>query len=151
MDKLMEQKGFVAILIGIVGYIFEVMDLLFIIFLFLLIIDYLTGVANAIKNKELSSKIGRKGILKKFGYITLVLLGFLIDLIIFYTINKIGLDLSIPEVCSFGILITLFLTSNELISIAENLTELGVPMPNFLTKFLKNFQEKMEGEKNEHK
>ena len=91
MDKLMEQKGFVAILIGIVSYIFEVMDLLFIIFLFLLIIDYLTGVANAIKNKELSSKIGRKGILKKFGYITLVVLGFLIDLIIFYTVHKISI------------------------------------------------------------
>ena len=80
-----------------------------------------------------------------------MVLGFLIDLIIFYTVHKIGLDLSIPEVCSFGILITLFLTANELISIAENLTALGVPMPNFLIKFLKNFQEKVEGEKNEHK
>ena len=36
--------------------------------LIVIVIDYLTGVASAIYNKELNSKTGLKGILKKFGY-----------------------------------------------------------------------------------
>ena len=37
--------------------------------LIVIVIDYLTGIASAIYNKELSSKIGFKGIIKKFCYI----------------------------------------------------------------------------------
>ena len=37
--------------------------------LIIIVIDYLTGIASAIYNKELSSKIGLKGILKKFCYL----------------------------------------------------------------------------------
>ena len=36
--------------------------------LIVMVIDYLTGIASAIYNKNLSSKLGFKGILKKFGY-----------------------------------------------------------------------------------
>ena len=36
--------------------------------LIVIVIDYLTGIASAIYNKELSSKVGFKGIIKKFSY-----------------------------------------------------------------------------------
>lgn len=47
--------------------------------LIVMIVDYLTGIASAIYNKELSSKIGFKGILKKFSYLCVVALSVVID------------------------------------------------------------------------
>lgn len=47
--------------------------------LIVMVVDYLTGIASAIYNKELSSKIGFKGIIKKFCYLLVVALSVVID------------------------------------------------------------------------
>ena len=44
-----------------------------------MIIDYVTGVSSAIYNKELSSKIGFKGILKKMIYLCIVAVAVIVD------------------------------------------------------------------------
>ena len=96
-----------------------------------MVIDYLTGIASAIYNKELSSKIGLKGILKKFSYLCVVALSVVID-------NLTGQSGLIRT------LVIYFFVANDGLSIIENMAEMGVKLPQKLIDSLE--QIKKEGE-----
>lgn len=97
--------------------------LVIIIPLLLMCIDIITGLTNAWIKREVDSSKLRKGLGKKLGEISCILIG---------------------EIFVAGFNITAFLASGisiyiivmELISICENLEELGVPIPNFIKKAL---------------
>ena len=59
--------------------LFGCCDKLFIILIIFIVIDYITGILKAIYNKELNSRIGAKGIIKKVGYIFIVIISSLLD------------------------------------------------------------------------
>ena len=101
-------------------------DTLFKTFLIFIIIDYISGVLQAIYNKKLNSQIGAKGIVKKVGYILIVIISTAFD-----TLN--GNTMTIRNV-----IIYMFI-ANEGISILENLSQIGILIPNIL----KNKIEKM--------
>lgn len=87
----------------------------------LMALDILTGIINAwIKNEIDSAKL-RKGLAKKMGEISVILIG---------EIFVIGFCL--PMAVFTGI--SIYLVIMELISICENLEKIGVPIP----KFIKN-------------
>lgn len=88
-------------------------------------IDYITGVICAFCNKALSSKIGAKGILKKFSVLCVVAASTLIGT---YVLNSEALKAAV----------TLYYISNEAISIIENCTKLGVPIPTSLKTAIKS-------------
>ena len=96
----------------------------------LMCIDYITGVCVAIRKKELSSKIGTKGLATKIMIFSVVGLSVLID------------RLLIGEGHTISSMTTLFYCSNELISICENASRMGVPLPKKLTEYLKVLHEK---------
>jgi toxin secretion/phage lysis holin len=83
----------------------------------LVIIDYITGVAKGYKSKSLNSYIGFKGIAKKVCLFLLVAVGHKLD-----TLGMMG-DPILRTV------IIMFYISNEGISLIENMSELGVPIP----------------------
>lgn len=107
-------------------------DILFKIFLIFIIIDYISGILQAIYNKKLNSQIGAKGIVKKVGYILIVIIAAAFD-----TLN--GNAMAIRNV-----IIYMFI-ANEGISILENLSQIGILIPNIL----KNKLESMGDEVNE--
>ena len=84
-----------------------------------IIIDYITGILRAIYTKKLSSKIGAKGIIKKVGYIFIVILAALLDKLLNSTGNI------------RNIVIYMFI-ANEGISILENWTNMGIKIPKIL-------------------
>ena len=93
-----------------------------------LVIDYITGIFKCIKNKDLSSDTGWRGLMKK----TCVMLGVIVS---------VQLDkLTGGDVCRSGTIT--FFTINEGISIIENLSILGVEFPEFMLKFLKAWKDK---------
>ena len=94
-------------------------DILFKTLLVFIIIDYITGLLRAIYTKELSSKIGAKGIIKKVGYIFIVILAALLDKLLNSTGNI------------RNIVIYMFI-ANEGISILENWTSMGIKIPKIL-------------------
>ena len=53
--------------------------------------------------------------------------GFAADLLVSLTAESFGLPAGLPAL--FGLMATLLLSLNELLSIVENLGEIGVPMP----------------------
>lgn len=103
-----------------------------------MIIDYVTGMAAAWHNKKLSSKKGLSGIIKKISYLALVCVGMGVDWLIYSGLSQAGI--STEHSVFFGVLVTVWLIINELISILENLKAIGVPLPTFLIKIVKRLK-----------
>lgn len=99
--------------------------------LIVIVIDYLTGIASAIYNKELSSKIGLKGIIKKFCYLLVVALSVVID-------NLLGQSGLIRS------LVIYFFVANDGLSIIENMAEMNVKLPQKLIDSLEQIRKKGE-------
>lgn len=99
--------------------------------LIVMVVDYLTGIASAIYNKELSSKIGFKGIIKKFCYLLVVALSVVID-------NLTGQSGLIRT------LVIYFFVANDGLSIIENMAEMGVKLPQKLIDSLEQIKKKGE-------
>lgn len=99
--------------------------------LIVMVIDYLTGIASAIYNKELSSKLGFKGIIKKFSYLCVVALSVVID-------NLTGQSGLIRT------LVIYFFVANDGLSIIENMAEMGVKLPQKLIDSLEQIKKKGE-------
>lgn len=148
----------VAGAIGALAAYFNVLLIPLAILLAVMLIDYITGMAGASYSGKLSPRVGIMGILKKAGYFALVAVGMVADYLISSALVKIGIDLKITY--CFGMIITIWLIINELISILENLGELNVPLPSFLVNIIKTLKNKVEEqaegkqikvEKDEHK
>lgn len=97
----------------------------------LCIIDVATGYINAWSENEISSKIMREGLGKKFGEIVFCVLGWLAYL-------SFGVKL-------FPVFTALYISIMEATSISENLEKLGVPLPNFIKKRINNIKDDLEG------
>lgn len=95
----------------------------------IVIIDYLTGIASAIYNKELSSKTGFLGIIKKFSYFLIISLAVVID-------NLTG------ETGVVRTLVIYFFVANDGISIIENMAEMNVKLPQGLIDVLEQLKNK---------
>lgn len=124
---------FAIIVAGISAYL-QIIAIPMLILITVMIIDYVTGMVSAYINSQLSSRIGVIGILKKLGYLALVCVGVGVDYILYAGLSKIGIDSNVTMI--FGLLVTVWLIINELLSILENLSRIGVPMPTFLTKIV---------------
>ena len=107
-----------------------------------MLLDYGTGVAKAWIHGSLSSKIGILGILKKVAYLVIVAVGMVIDWIIQAGVDKLHLDFKLEFL--FALIVIIWLILNELISILENVAEIGVPVPKWLTKLVLKLKDQTE-------
>jgi toxin secretion/phage lysis holin len=96
--------------------------------------DYITGMVKAWITMQISSRIGIAGILKKLCYLIVVCSGMAVDYIFTSALAGVGFDYG--EAFSFGILVIIWLIINELVSILENLSTIGIPLPGFLKKII---------------
>lgn len=107
------------------------------------IIDYLTGIfASKYRDEPISSYKGIRGIIKKVCMWLLVVVGAWIDILINYAIHTAGIALSIPFVVAT--VVAVWLVVNEIISILENMIDIGVDMPPFLMPIVKYIKRKTE-------
>ena len=93
-------------------------------------IDYITGVAVAIKNKKLSSEVGFWGLVRKVCIIALVGVAHFVDVYVMHTGDI------------FRTAIALYYIGNEGVSLLENMGNLGVP----LSKKLKDVLEQLKND-----
>ena len=98
-----------------------------------MLIDYITGVMAAYMKPQakLSSKRGLRGIVKKFALMTFVVFAHQLDL-------AVGQNI-------FCLLVTYALLGNEGLSITENLSHCGVPIPKALKDKLEQLAHEKEG------
>lgn len=115
-------------------YYLGIVSIPIIILICAMIIDYATGMTAAFYNAELSSKKGIKGIIKKVGYLALVAAAMILDWLISQGLQQINVNMNYSVF--FAVLVAVWLIINELISVLENLSRIGVPIPNFLKNLI---------------
>jgi len=119
-----------AALGGWLGYFLGGLDSLLYVLIAFTVIDYLTGLSCAIAEKKLSSEVGFRGICKKILIFAIVALGHMLDAHIVGTIGVTGDSSAIRTACIF------FYLANESVSLLENTTRLGLPVPDRLRAVL---------------
>lgn len=87
-------------------------------------LDYISGIIKAFHTKTLSSRIGFRGMLKKIGYLVIVMLSVLIDRVT-------------GESGAIRTLVIYYFVANEGLSIIENLSVTNIPIPKVIKKALK--------------
>ena len=128
-------KGMISSIVGILGsmaaYLFGGWSLMMQTLLLVMIADYFTGIINAAvfkkstktKSGALSSKAGLKGLCKKVAIFILIIISYRIDLVL-------NLDSVLFDAVVIGFI------ANETISILENVSAMGVPIPRQLAEVL---------------
>lgn len=112
-------------------YLFGGFDVALQCLLVAIVLDYCSGIIKAFHTKTLSSQIGFRGILKKVGYLLIVMLAVLIDRV---TGNS----------GAIRTLVIYYFVANEGLSIIENLSVTNIPIPKVIKKALKTLKKEAE-------
>lgn len=106
-------------------YLFGGWDLTISALIIFIVLDYITGLMRAYKEKELSSSIGFNGLLRKAAIMIIIIIAVQLDRVLGF------------ESPTFRTLCCMFYLANEGISITENIAMLGVDMPKGVVDALK--------------
>lgn len=107
------------------------------------VIDYFTGLfAAPARGEKISSSVGMRGIVKKICLWILVVVGVIVDELLKYTTETIGL--TVPFNFLVACIVCVWIICNELLSILENLKDIGVKLPPFLEKLVVYIKSKAE-------
>ena len=123
---------------GWLGYFLGGCDGLLIALVAFVSIDYVTGVMCAISDKDLSSRVGFKGICRKILIFALVGVANLIDVQVIQTGSILRTA------------VIFFYLSNEGVSLLENAAHLGLPIPKKLKAVLEQLHDKHNKEDDKH-
>lgn len=107
------------------------------------IIDYITGlIASHYRGEKVSSYIGLRGIIKKVCLWLLVVVGAIMDTLIKYAADMVGI---IPPIHFLvACVVCVWIICNELISILENMVDIGVKIPPFLLPLVQLIRDQAE-------
>lgn len=126
--KIIETSA--ALLGGAVGWYIGNIDGFIFALLAFVVTDYITGVLRAGVEKQLSSRVGFKGIAKKIMIFVLVGIGHMMDAYLVMGANGL-----------LRTAIIFFYISNEGVSILENSVAIGLPVPEKLKTMLEQLKE----------
>ena len=104
------------------------------------VIDYITGLMAA-KNREdgkISSYRSIRGIAKKIGMWVLVIVGVIMDCLLLFVSDVLGFQM--PFTFLVACIVAVWIVCNEIISILENLIDIGVNIPTFMIPLVKNIK-----------
>lgn len=125
----MKLENVFKIILSFLTFIFGGLDSLLSTLIILMIIDYITGICKGIYKQELNSKFGIKGIIKKFGYLIIVVLATLFD-------KVVG-----DKAMAIRTLMLYFFIANEAISILENWASMELPLPKKIFEVFEKLKE----------
>jgi len=120
-------KLILTIIYSALSWAFGGLDLMFNALISMMILDYISGILVAVKNKKLSSNVGFKGLCKKFMILIMVIVSNIIDVAI----------IGYGNTCRT--MTIAFYSANEAISILENASNLGLPLPQGIKDVLERF------------
>ena len=107
------------------------------------IIDYITGlIASKYRQEQINSYKGMRGIIKKVCMWLLVVVGSMVDVLIKYATQTMGFNIQIPFI--IATLVAVWIVVNEIISILENLVDIGIALPPFLMPIVKRIKKEVE-------
>lgn len=131
-------KGIFGALIAVFSFLYGCVTEIIIVLAILMIFDYITGVLVAKKLNKYNANKGFWGAIKKLSYIMVIVTGYLTDITINAFATMIGI--SFNTFGALGFSVVFYLIGNEGLSLYENWTKLGLPVPKFLSNLFINFQ-----------
>lgn len=143
MDKYERIKAVIIAVWGVVASTFGVLAIPVILLVLCNVIDYVTGLlASKYRNQVIDSYKGMRGITKKVCMWLLVAVGAMIDELLAYTSSNVGIAL--PFTFLLACVVAVWLVCNEIISILENINDIGVTLPPFLMPVVKHLKSQVE-------
>ena len=143
MDRYEKIKAVIIALCGIISGRLGVLAIPMILLIVCNVIDYATGIfASHYRNQEIDSYKGIKGITKKICMWLLVGVGVVIDNLLTYTSGAVGITL--PFSFLVACIVAVWIICNEIISILENIADIGVTLPPFLMPIVRNLKSQVE-------
>ena len=107
------------------------------------LVDYVTGlIASKYRDEPINSYKSFRGIAKKICMWLLVIVGALVDQLILYAGDIIGIKM--PFTFLIACVVAIWIICNELISILENIKDIGVKLPPFLQPLVENVKKQVE-------
>ena len=127
MEKVF--NSIVAVISTFFTYLFGGWDIALIVLVAFMVLDYATGMMWAYIQKTLNSQIGFRGLIKKCMILVVLIIAVLLDRMI----NS--------GTAVFRTLVCYFYIANEGISLLENVSHLGLPIPDKLKNALQQLNE----------
>lgn len=107
------------------------------------VIDYGTGLCAAkYRDETIKSYKSIRGIAKKVCMWLLVAVGAMLDWLLNYAVETVGIAIGLNFVVAS--IVAVWLIANEIISILENVKDIGAPLPPFLMKIASNIKSQAE-------
>lgn len=136
-----------AVVTGIMAFLSSILGVLYIPVLLMVacnIIDYATGLMAAKYRPDggISSYKSIRGIQKKVTMWLLVVVGAILDQLLKYASGALGFH--VPITFLVACFVAIWIICNELISILENMIDIGVSVPKFLMPIVKNIKKQTE-------
>jgi toxin secretion/phage lysis holin len=131
-------KGIFGASIAVFSFLYGCISEMIIVLAILILFDYITGVLVAKKDKTFNYNKGCWGAIKKLSYLMIITTGYLTDITINSFASIIGINFNTYG--ALGFCVIFYLIGNEGISLFENWSKLGLPVPGFLNNIFNNFK-----------
>lgn len=107
------------------------------------LLDYITGLLAAkYREQDIKSDVGLRGIVKKVCMWLLVVVGAIVDQLLVYSVEIVGI--ASPFTFLIACVVAIWIICNEIISILENIADIGVDLPPFLEKIVRLLKNQVE-------
>ena len=143
MEQANQIKAVLATVFAFISALFGVLAIPVILLVTCNLIDYATGLmASKYRAEDINSYKSIRGIFKKVSMWMLVVVGAIIDEMLLYASTTIGWKS--PITFLIACVVAMWLICNEIISILENIQDMGVKIPAFLQPLVKHIRSQVE-------
>lgn len=109
------------------------------------VVDWVSGLLAAPhRGQKISSDLARDGMVRKIGLWLLVVVGVIIDQLLLYLTGTFNIDVHVRFLVAC--IVTIWIICNELLSILENLNDIGILVPKFLQPIIKHIRTQAENQ-----
>lgn len=145
-DKNMKENYIKAFFTGVFALISSMLGALTIPVILMVacnVLDYATGLmASTYRSQDINSYKSIRGIMKKVCMWLLVVAGAVIDQLLLYASQTAGITL--PFTFLVACIVAIWIICNEIISILENIKDMGVAIPAFLLPIVEHVKSQVE-------
>ena len=143
MKRMDKMKALFTMVFSVLSSVLGVLYIPVVLLVISNVIDYATGLmATPKRGEKIKSYKSIRGIMKKVCMWLLVVVGVIIDQLIKYAADTVGI--AIPFTFLVACIVAIWLICNEIISILENIADIGGPNIPFLSKIVYYIKEQTE-------
>ena len=140
MKKMNYAKIFVTAVASLLSSVLGILYVPVLLMVACNVIDYITGLLAAGSRQDggISSYRSMRGIIKKVTMWLLVVVGAIVDQLLLYACDVMGYQLHLTFL--IACVVAVWIICNELISILENMVDIGIDLPKFLMPLISNLK-----------